>query len=97
VESFALEEDCPKVYVLLIHRYQLESHGVGAVVQLGAEAQPIFRSDRYYHADHRALAERRAPRLLSLSSRQFYLPAAVYCEKGPEHQVWRFAALGAVS
>ena len=44
-----LEEDCLNVYVPLIHRYPLESHFAGPVAQVDAEAQAIFRSNRYYH------------------------------------------------
>jgi hypothetical protein len=49
VESLALDEDSLKDYVPLIHRYPLESHRVGAVAQLGAEAQPIFRLNWEQH------------------------------------------------
>jgi hypothetical protein len=39
-----MQEDYLNVHVPLIHRYPLESHGVGALAQLGAEAQPVFRT-----------------------------------------------------
>ena len=74
-------------YLLL---YPLEAHGAGAVVQSGAEAQPIFRTYRIHHAGYVTLAERSAQRLLSLSPSQCYSSSAISQEQGaePESEVF---------